>query len=65
MNKRIHVLAIILLLAAGLVVNYLSGHSDGSVDKELIDLFAGILIGAGLTLLVQLFFPKRKIKQQT
>ncbi len=60
MNKRNTILIAILLIIAGVVVNFLSGRTDGSVDLELTGLFSGILFGAGLVLLAQVFFPKKK-----
>ena len=54
----------LLLIAAGVVVHFLSGRTDGSVDIEITGLFSGILFGAGLAFLAQILIPKRKIKQQ-
>jgi membrane associated rhomboid family serine protease len=63
MSKRGNILLALLLIAAGVVVNFLSGRTDGSVDIELTGLFSGILFGAGLAFLAQIIIPKRKTKQ--
>lgn len=64
MSKRNTILIALLLIAAGVVVNFLSGRTDGSVDIELTGLFSGILLGVGLAVLAGVFIPKRKINQQ-
>lgn len=62
MNKRNNVLISLLLITAGVVIYFLSEHTDGSVDIELTHLFSGILFGSGLAILLQVVipFPKRQ-----
>lgn len=64
MSKRNNILIALLLIAAGVVINFISGRTDGSVDIEFTGLFSGILLGAGLALLVQFLLPRKNTKQQ-
>lgn len=60
MNKRNVILVSILLIAAGVVIHFLTDHTDGTVDLELTGFFSGILFGAGLAILVTSIFKKGK-----
>ena len=64
MSKRSNILIALLLIAAGVVVHFLSGRTDGSVDIELTGLFSGIRFGAGLAILAQILIPKRKTNKK-
>lgn len=58
MNKKLSILSSLLLIAAGVVVHILSDQSDGRLDTELIGFFAGILVGAGFSILLLTLFRK-------
>ncbi len=64
MNKRNNILIALLLITAGIVINFFFGQTNGSVDIELTDFFSGILLGSGLAILVQILIPPKKTKLQ-
>mgnify|MGYP006288716385 CR=1 FL=1 len=65
MSKRRNIGIAILLISAGIVIHFLSGRTDGSVDLEITGLFSGICFGAGLAVLFQSLFPKKKRSENT
>jgi uncharacterized membrane protein YgaE (UPF0421/DUF939 family) len=58
MNKKLGILSSLLLIAAGVVLIILSDQTDGAMDMELIDFFAGVLVGAGISILLITLFKK-------
>ena len=58
MNKKLSILSSLLLIAAGVVLHILSDQTDGALDMELIGFFAGVLVGAGFSILLITLFKK-------
>ena len=63
MNKRNTIFISILLVTAGVIISYMGERTDGSVDIELTDFFAGILFGGGSALLIKTLYDLKKNRQ--
>jgi len=60
MTKGKTIFVSVLLIAAGVLIELLINDSNTSLDKELIDFFAGILLGSGASILLMTLFKKRR-----
>jgi hypothetical protein len=60
MTKRKTIFVSVLLIAAGVLIVLLLNDSNTSIDKELVDFFAGILLGSGGSILLMTLFKKRR-----
>lgn len=60
MTKRATIIVSILLITASAVIDILIKTSSINPDKYLINFFVGLLFGAGIALLLQLAFGKKK-----
>jgi len=58
MSKRNSIFVSILLIAAGIVIHFLSDRTDGTLDLELIGFFSGFLFGIGFAFLLLSIFRK-------
>ncbi|HUW05674.1 MAG TPA: hypothetical protein VMW01_05395 [Williamwhitmania sp.] len=50
----------ILLIVAGVLIEFLLKDCNTNLDKELVDFFAGILLGSGGSILIMTLFKKRR-----
>ncbi len=60
MTKAKTIFVSILLVIAGVLIEFLLKDSNTNLDKELVDFFAGILLGSGASILLMTLFKKKK-----
>ncbi|BDX38802.1 hypothetical protein CYCD_21570 [Tenuifilaceae bacterium CYCD] len=60
MTKKTTIIISLLLIIAAVIIEILLKESKTSLDIELLEFFAGILFGAGISLPIHLFFGKNK-----
>lgn len=60
MTKGKTIFVSILLVIAGVLIEFLLKDSNTNLDKELVDFFAGILLGSGGSILLMTLFKKKK-----
>ncbi len=60
MTKAKTIFVSILLVIAGVLIEFLLKDSNTNLDKELVDFFAGILLGSGGSILLMTLFKKKK-----
>ena len=58
MSKGNSIFISLLLIAAGIVIHFLSERTDGTMDLELTGFFSGFLVGIGSVFLVYSIFKK-------
>jgi hypothetical protein len=62
MTKKSTIIVSILLIISSVIIEILLKDSNTKMDVELVGFFAGILLGAGISLPLQLFFGKKNKK---
>ncbi len=62
MTKKTTIIISILLIIAGIVIEILLKDSQTKMDTELVEFFAGILLGAGIALPLNLLTKKKNMK---
>jgi len=60
MTKGKRIFVSVLLIVAGVLIEFLLKDSNTNLDKELVDFFAGILLGSGGSILLMTLFKKKK-----
>lgn len=60
MTKEKRIFVSILLIIAGVLIELILKDSNTNLDKELVNFFAGILLGSGGSILLMTFFKKKK-----
>lgn len=60
MNNKATISIAILLLIAGLSIQYFDENIFSNFDQELLEFVSGMMIGIGIGLPIYIFFQKRK-----
>jgi len=60
MTKGKRIFISVLLILAGVLIEFLLKDSNTNLDKELVNFFAGILLGSGGSILLMTLFKKKK-----